>query len=54
MRCLQSLAFSGLVLVLGIVGGLTKTQLASNRQTMPLVAVPGVAPVSAPAAIVRE
>ena len=44
----------GLVLVLGIVGWLTKTQLASNRQAMPLVAVPGVAPASAPAATAHE
>ena len=44
----------GLVVALGIVGWLTKTQLASNLQAMPLVAVPGVAPVSAPAATVRE
>jgi hypothetical protein len=48
----------GLVVTLGIVGWLAKTQLASNRQAIPSLAVPGVdsisVPVSAPAATVRE
>ena len=43
----------GLVLVLGVVGWLAKTQLASNRQAIPSLAVPGAEPV-APAATVRE
>jgi hypothetical protein len=44
----------GLVLVLGIVGWLTKTQLASNRQAIPPMVVPGAEPSSAPAGNVRE
>jgi predicted lipid-binding transport protein (Tim44 family) len=44
----------GLVLVLGIVGWLAKTQLASSRQAIPSVAVPGAETASAPAANVRE
>ena len=46
----------GLVVVLGIVGWLTKTQLASTRQAIPSVsiAVPGVERASAPAATVRD
>ena len=47
-----------LVLVLGIVGWLSKTQLASTRQAMPQLAAPGAissgVPASAPAATVRE
>ena len=48
----------GLVVVLGIVGWLSKTQLASTRQAMPQLAAPGAhssgVPASAPAATVRE
>jgi hypothetical protein len=44
----------GLVLVLGIVGWLAKTQLASNRKAIPSLAVPGTEPGSAPAGTVRE
>ena len=43
----------GLVVALGIVGWLAKTQLASTRQAIPSLAAPGVEPV-APAANVRE
>ena len=47
-----------LVLVLGTVGWLSKTQLTSTRQTMPSLATPGgnlsSVPASAPAATVRE
>jgi hypothetical protein len=48
----------GLVVVLGIVGWLAKTQLASTRQAVPSLAVPGTdspsVPASAPAATLRE
>jgi predicted lipid-binding transport protein (Tim44 family) len=44
----------GLVVALGIVGWLARTQLASNRQAIPSLAVPGAAPASAAAASVRE
>jgi hypothetical protein len=48
----------GLVLVLGIVGWLAKTQLASTRQAVPPMVVPGAnstsTPASAPAATVRD
>ena len=44
----------GLVVALGIVGWLAKTQLASTRQAVPSIALPGVEPVNAPAATVRE
>jgi predicted lipid-binding transport protein (Tim44 family) len=44
----------GLVVVLGIVGWLAKTQLASTRQTVPSLAVPGAEAASAPAATVRD
>lgn len=47
-----------LVVVLGIVGWLTKTQLASTRQAMPQLALPGAnrsgEAVSAPIATVRD
>ena len=43
-----------LVLVLGIVGWLAKTQLASTRQAIPSLAVPGTEPGSASAGTVRE
>ena len=36
----------GLVVVLGMVGWLTKTQLASNRQAIPSLATPGTEPVT--------
>ena len=46
------------VVVLGIVGWLTKTQLASTRQVIPRLAATGAhsasVPASAPAATVRE
>jgi hypothetical protein len=48
----------GLVVVLGIVGWLAKTQWTSTRRVIPSLAVPGVdsttVPASAPAASVRE
>jgi predicted lipid-binding transport protein (Tim44 family) len=44
----------GLVLVLGIVGWLAKTQLASNRQAVPSLVVPGAEPSSAPLGNARE
>ena len=44
----------GLVVVLGIVGWLNKTQLASTRQAIPSLAAPGADPASAPAATARE
>jgi hypothetical protein len=44
----------GLVLVLGIVGWLAKTQLASTRQSVSPLAVPGGDAAGAPAATVRE
>jgi hypothetical protein len=48
----------GLVVALGIAGWLAKTQLASNRQAIPSLTVPGVesaaVPASAPAASVRD
>ena len=44
----------GLVVALGIVGWLAKTQLASTRQAIPSIALPGVEPVNAPAATVRD
>jgi predicted lipid-binding transport protein (Tim44 family) len=44
----------GLVLVLGIVGWLAKTQLASTRQAIPSLVVPGAELSSAPAGNVRE
>jgi hypothetical protein len=44
----------GLVLALAIVGWLAKAQLASTRQAVPALSVPGAAPASAPAATVRE
>ena len=44
----------GLAVVLGIVGWLTKTQLASTRHAIPSLAAPGADPASAPAATVRE
>ena len=47
-----------LVVVLGIVGWLTKTQLASTRQVIPSLSAPGAissgVPASAPAATVRD
>ena len=47
-----------LLLVLGVVGWLAKTQLTSARQAMPLLTAPGdnptSVPASAPAANVRE
>jgi predicted lipid-binding transport protein (Tim44 family) len=42
-----------LVVMLGIVGWLTKTQLASSRQTIPSLAAPSAEP-AAPAATVRD
>ena len=48
----------GLVVVLGIVGWLSKTQLASPQQAMPQLAAPGgnssSVPASAPTATVRD
>ena len=44
----------GLVMVLGIVGWLTKTQLASNRQAMPSMAAPGTEPASGLAVTVHD
>jgi hypothetical protein len=44
----------GLLMALGIVGWLAKIQLASTRQSVPSLAVPGVEPASAPATTVRE
>jgi hypothetical protein len=44
----------GLLVALGIVGWLAKTQLASTRQSVPPFAVPGVEAASAPAATVRD
>ena len=43
-----------LVVVLGIVGWVAKTHLASTRQAMPPLAVPGTEPGSASAGSVRE
>ena len=43
----------GLVVALGIVGWLAKTQLVSTRQAIPSLAAPGAEPV-APAANLRE
>ena len=47
-----------LVVVLGIVGWLSKTQLASTRQAKPQLAAPGAissgVPASTPAATVRD
>ena len=43
-----------LVVVVGIVGWLSKTQLASTRQAMPSLAAPGDNPTNAPAANVRD
>ena len=47
-----------LLVVLGIVGWLTQTRLASTRQAMPLLAAPGAdstsVPASSPAATVRD
>ena len=36
----------GLVVVLGMVGWLTKTQVASTRQAIPSLAAPGTEPVT--------
>ena len=44
----------GLVLALGIVGWLTKTQLASTRQAVPSLVVSGTESSSAPVRNVRE
>jgi hypothetical protein len=44
----------GLVLALGMVGWLAKTQLISTRQAVPSLVVPGAEASSAPAGNVRD
>ena len=41
----------GLVVALALVGWLARAQLASNRQAVPALSVPGAAPASAPATV---